>query len=239
MDSCCAPHTVASSLWLVVVAGLFGSAHCIGMCGPLVALAESMRPGRWTPWSPLLLHAGRLFTYGLLGAVAGLVGWGLDRGGLAVGIQGATAFLGGAVMILFALIMLDWLPLRGGRGVGERAIRRIASALASRQSLSGFVMGLYWGLLPCGLVWAMLPGAAASGTALGGATFMLAFGAGTVPALLLLGGLASFVSARYRNLLSRVGATAVLLLGLLLVLRAAAGAGWIGHLKLAPSIPLF
>jgi hypothetical protein len=128
----------------------------------------------------------------------------------------------------------DW-----GRTVGERATQRIASVLASHRPLSGLAMGLYWGLLPCGLVWAMLPGAAAAGTALGGATFMFAFGAGTVPALLLLGGLATFIGARYRALLSRLSAAVVLALGVLLVLRAAAGAGWIAHLKIVSSVPLF
>jgi len=261
VDSCCAAHGTASSLWLVFVGGLLGSAHCIGMCGPLVALAENMRPGRWTPWASLVLHAGRLLTYGLLGAIAGLAGWIVERGGIALGVENVAAFLGGAAMILFALAMFDWLPLRasrrareratevaqvgnlrrwdGGRAVGERAAQRIASALASHRPLSGLAMGLYWGLLPCGLVWAVLPGAAATGTALGGATFMLAFGAGTVPALLLLGGLATFIGARYRALLSRLSAATILALGVLLVLRAAAGAGWIAHLKIASGVPLF
>jgi hypothetical protein len=236
---CCEAHAVVASLWLVFIGGLLGSAHCLGMCGPLVALAETMRRERWTPWAPLVLHAGRLLTYGALGAAAGLAGWAIERGGLAVGVQDVAALLGGATMVLFGLVLLDWLPLRWGRGVGERAAQHIASALASRRSLSGLVIGFYWGLLPCGLVWAMLPGAAAAGTALGGATFMLAFGAGTVPALLVLGGVASLVGARYRGLLSRLGATTVLVLGVLLVLRGAAGAGWIAHLKIAPGVPLF
>jgi len=51
-------------------------------------------------------------------------------------------------------------------------------------------MGLLWGFLPCGLVYSALALALAAGSAPGGALTMLAFGAGTLPALLLVTGAA-------------------------------------------------
>lgn len=241
MDACCAigNESVASSLWLVFVGGLAGSAHCVGMCGPLVAMAEGMRPGKWSAWSHLPLHGGRIVTYAVLGLIAGLMGGALESGGVAAGVQGLAAFLGGGAMIVFALVLLDLMPFRWGQTVGDKAAGRIATALASHRPGSGLVMGLYWGLLPCGLVWAFLLRAGAAGSAVDGVLVMLTFGAGTIPALLVLGGLAGFIGARHRQLLARLGAATVLIMGVLIVLRGAAGAGWIPHLKIAQGVPLF
>lgn len=240
MDACCATAALdAPSLWLVAVGGFVGSVHCLGMCGPLVAIAEGMRPGRWTPWSALPLHAGRVTTYALMGTLAGLLGLVLHRSALALGLRGLAYFLGGAAMILFALVLLDWLPWRGALHVSQSAVGRFVRALASRHPLSGFALGLQWGLLPCGLVWAMLPVAATTGSALGGAATMVAFGLGTVPALLLAGGMAGLIGPRLRRLMPHIAATIVLLLGALLLLRGAADVGWIDHLFVAKGVLVF
>jgi uncharacterized protein len=53
------------------------------------------------------------------------------------------------------------------------------------------LLGAIWGWLPCGLVYSMLLVAALAGSPLMGATTMVCFGLGTVPAVLatgLLGG---------------------------------------------------
>jgi sulfite exporter TauE/SafE len=49
------------------------------------------------------------------------------------------------------------------------------------------LLGLLLGLLPCGLVYGALAVAAATGSALSGALAMLAFAAGTAPALMSIG----------------------------------------------------
>ena len=51
-------------------------------------------------------------------------------------------------------------------------------------------LGLLWGWLPCGLVYSTLAWAATSGDATKTTLLMLAFGAGTLPMLLVMGGLA-------------------------------------------------
>jgi hypothetical protein len=222
------------------------------MCGPLVATAESLQPGRWTPWAQLPMHAGRVATYAALGVVAGLVGDAVNRSATAFGFQRVAAVLGGAAMIIIGLALFDW-PITGrrrmpllsrylskvGGGAGARIASALGSALASRRPASGLAVGLYWGLLPCGLVWGALLYAGASGSPARGALIMLVFGAGTLPALLVLGGVAGYLGARYRQWLARVGAASVILMGALLLLRAAANAGWIAHLKIAKGIPLF
>lgn len=232
------PETI-SSLWLVFLGGLAGSVHCLGMCGPLLALAESVRGGKWKAWSQLPLHLGRIVTYSMLGLLAGLVGVALRKGGLASGIQGTASLVGGVLMILFALTMFGWIPLAGILEVSGGVASRFAQKLTSRHPLSGLVLGLYWGLLPCGLVWAWLAASTAAGSPLGGALVMFVFGLGTIPALLIFGGLGGILSSRSRAWLNRLGGAAVLAMGIILILRAAAAAGWIGKIMLAPGVPLY
>ena len=50
-------------------------------------------------------------------------------------------------------------------------------------------LGMVWGWLPCGMVYAVLLLALSTGTAIQGGLVMLAFGLGTLPNVLLLGGL--------------------------------------------------
>jgi hypothetical protein len=236
---CCSEPDVATSLWLVFTAGLLGSLHCLGMCGPLVAAVSVASPGPSRPWPHVLAHAGRLLTYAALGGVAGLLGDGLDRGGAAAGLQSAAALVGGALMAAYSLVLLGLLPLRRGLSLGEASVARFAAALSSRHPLGGLGVGVFWGLLPCGLVWAFLLRAAASGSTAGGVRVMLAFGAGTIPVLAGAGVLSGLLGPRLRAALPRAGAVAVLLVGVLLVLRGASGAGWIPHLHLAEGIALY
>lgn len=61
----------------------------------------------------------------------------------------------------------------------------------------GFLYGMLWGWLPCGLVYSALAFAGASASPVLGAWSMMAFGLGTLPAM-LAGGL---FSAQLKNLL--------------------------------------
>ena len=73
-------------------------------------------------------------------------------------------------------------------------------------------LGLLWGWLPCGLVYSVLLLAATSERAADGSLVMLAFGLGTLPAMLATG----LGAARLSQLMQRRGAR--LGLGLLIVI---------------------
>jgi hypothetical protein len=77
------------------------------------------------------------------------------------------------------------------------------------------------------------------GSALQGSLVMMVFGAGTIPALLLAGGLGGLVGPRLRSVLPRIASASVMLLGVILILRGAAGAGWISHLHLTSNVMLY
>jgi sulfite exporter TauE/SafE len=73
---------------------------------------------------------------------------------------------------------------RGGAGLWKK-IMPFAMKAGNRQDGIGRVfLGLCWGFIPCGLVYTVLMTAASTANALGGATTMLAFGLGTLPAML-------------------------------------------------------
>jgi sulfite exporter TauE/SafE len=74
-----------------------------------------------------------------------------------------------------------------------------------------FGLGLLWGWLPCGLVYAAMAAAVTSGSALGGAATMIAFGLGTLPMLLAMGSAAAVVArgARIRWVRAVAGMTIV------------------------------
>jgi sulfite exporter TauE/SafE len=72
-------------------------------------------------------------------------------------------------------------------------------------------LGLVWGWLPCGLVYSVLLIAATSAKPVNGALVMIAFGFGTMPAMIMTGLGAAKLSQVMRRKSARVG------LGLLIV----------------------
>jgi hypothetical protein len=60
---------------LAFFTGLFGSIHCVGMCGPLAFAIPSFREQAWLIlFDKLLYNIGRTLTYTVLGLFIGLVG---------------------------------------------------------------------------------------------------------------------------------------------------------------------
>ncbi|MFN3316942.1 MAG: sulfite exporter TauE/SafE family protein, partial [Raineya sp.] len=78
-------------MWLAFLTGLFGSMHCVGMCG---AIALSL-PSR-TFSGNLLYNLGRISTYTFLGVIFGTFGKGLDLLGLQ---QSLSIFLGSLIIL--------------------------------------------------------------------------------------------------------------------------------------------
>ena len=182
----------ASYLALFVV-GLLGGTHCIGMCGGIVGALSIGGPARTA--LHLAYNAGRILSYGVAGALAG-------------GLGGASLVLGGQLPLRLALFVLANLMLVAlglylmgvtralafSERFGQRLWRHVQPLsrryLPARHIAQAFPLGLLWGWLPCGLVYSALITALTSGSALRGAGLMLAFGAGTLPNLLLAGLLA-------------------------------------------------
>jgi sulfite exporter TauE/SafE len=174
-----------------------------------------------SPSNAALLHhqaihqLGRVSAYGLLGALCGSVG-GLLGQALNPWLAVNVLRLGAALLIIAvgAQVLLKVQPLKWLERLGRRLWRKIAPV--ARQVRGGttgsLLIGALWGLMPCGLVYSMLAIAALSGSPITGATLMLAFGAGTIPAV--MGG--SLVAGRLQR--ASAGLAATRLAGVLLLI---------------------
>lgn len=212
--------------------GLVSSLHCVQMCGPVVvsfSLSSSLQKASQQVAAHLSYNIGRVVTYSLLGAVAGLTGQVFDLAGRLAGIENLVAIIAGALMVIAGLLMLELLPHRWLQRFDPlryttRFLRPLGSRIASPTVGSKFVLGLLLGFLPCGLIYAALFKAMAAGTALAGSLAMMAFGMGTVGALFALGVFSSAFSLKLARLNAsgwgtRLTAISVALLGAILVWR--------------------
>ena len=206
--------------------GLLSALHCIGMCGGImgalsVALPESTRaqPARLIGFLAAY-NLGRVLSYGVAGALAGGLGLTVVSGTGSGEVGRALRLAAALLMVLAGLNLAGWLPAMGRlerlgtplwRRLEPLAHRLVPVRTPGRAALYGAV----WGWLPCGLVYAMLGVAAGQATVAGGAGVMAAFGAGTLPTLLLTGLFAGrLYRLRRRPLLQRVGGLAVAGVGL-------------------------
>lgn len=179
------------SLSAALVAGVAGSIHCVAMCGGLAA-ALGMR-SRASPavaqrdaW---LYHCGRLSGYAVAGALFGLMGATVVSTVDLPLVAASARIAAGVLLMLAALkVLFGWNLLSSIEYAGARywrALQPIARrALGASGMTRSLTVGLLWGWLPCGLVYSMLAFAALSGDSLRGASVMLAFGLGTLPAML-------------------------------------------------------
>ncbi|MCC7441543.1 MAG: sulfite exporter TauE/SafE family protein [Bdellovibrionales bacterium] len=177
----------------VFTASLAGSAHCVGMCGGLVAATARTRAA-WVSY-----HLGRLGGYLALGGGAGLVGSKLLVSGDDATPWAEALSWGATVAIGGALILSGWQVWKG-RGLHVPLVPpRVLSWLHRQVGGRAWGVGALSALLPCGWLHAFLLGAAGTQSALGGAAFLLAFWLGTLPAL----GAAPWVTERFLRPLSR------------------------------------
>ena len=197
----------ALSLGAAYVAGLTGSAHCLGMCGGLAgafgmhARAQGAPPVRALQ-SIVSAHVGRLASYALFGAAAGASGAALrtllDVVHLAYALRIAAGVLAIAIAVRIVSRINLFAPIeRGGARLWSR-LAPTARSLRPGAIAPSLLFGALWGWLPCGLVYSMALFAAASGGIVDGALIMLAFGVGALPAMLSSSLLASQLARAFR-----------------------------------------
>ena len=176
-----------------LLAGFFGSAHCLGMCGGIAGLfavkADIARLSRRAHLA-FVYNLGRILGYALLGFV--VAGIGKTFVGVIPMLSGPLRIASGVLIILVGLqIAFNWRPLalleRGGAGIWQRIAPSARGLLPVTSAAKALALGFLWGFLPCGLVYSALLIAATGGEALNGAYVMTAFGLGTLPAMFLTG----------------------------------------------------
>jgi uncharacterized protein len=223
----------AVEVGIMLSLGLISSLHCAQMCGPIVvtySLASiqggATAPSRWASLpGHLAYNAGRILTYAVLGAAAGVLGQSMTWMGRLAGFSHTASLVGGVALIVGGIAMMGWLPKLAALGqssaaVTSRFLRPLRELLTSPKLSRRFSLGLALGLLPCGLIYAALVKSLAAGSALGGALSMLAFGLGTAVSLLAIGVLSTSFRGRLMRWSSQIAAVAVIVMGVVLLWRA-------------------
>lgn len=156
----------------------------------------------------LCFGSGKMLAYALLGVIAGSIGFAFGAiGSVAVILLRSVA---GLLMIAMGLYSAGWwFGLHRLETVAYRfwqpALRMLGSVNAG-STANKVMVGMVWGLLPCGLVYSVLGLALASGSSVSGLLIMLSFGLGTLPFVLATGGVAQLVLNGFnQNILSNTG----------------------------------
>jgi sulfite exporter TauE/SafE len=197
--------------------GLFGSVHCIGMCGPLALSLPSFRHRWWqVVMDKILYNLGRMLTYSFLGLLIGIIGKQLWLSGLQQGVS----LLSGLLILAAGFSGIFKVRLAGSRPLSTlmAPARRLLN-YALRHQAGHLVVGLLNGLLPCGFVYLALAGAINTGTPIAAAAYMFWFGAGTFPLMLLATVSAGFIGPVIRRRINKVMPFLMVLLGLWFLMR--------------------
>ena len=196
-------------LFSAFIIGLLGSGHCIAMCGGITTMLTSALPSSNKYHEQqisvnnqniaiaknnkatlvLCYNVGRIASYCLIGAIVGLTG-SVAAKNIGMPLAGLRMF-SAIFIILLGLYIGQWLMwLNRIESLGKHLWRYISplsnKVIPVSSPIKALTLGAVWGWLPCGLVYSTLTWALASGNMLTGASIMLFFGLGTLPALLTL-----------------------------------------------------
>lgn len=223
--------TVEAALVTGLLAGLFGSPHCMAMCGGIMAVLHGQVP-RGRDRLAIGFHAGRLTSYLVLGLALTTIG--MLPGQLAPAAGPAMRIALGGLLVLMAVYIA--LPGRVRDVLGDlarpltaRVMPLFARMLPAETWPRAVGLGLLWGLLPCGLLYSVLAAAVLLADPAATAAMVVGFGLGTLP-LLLGGGLAAArLRGRIRAPWLRLPAAAMLALTGVLVAAGPWLAARLGH----------
>jgi sulfite exporter TauE/SafE len=210
--------------WAIAITGFTlgaaGSLHCIGMCGPLSLALPVHHFSKTGKLAALLLYQfGRILTYTIIGLLFGLAG----RMIYVAGYQQLFSIIMGSLILLLALVYFLHkshfrVPFlnRFYQGVQQLIIR----VLKSSTGLFSFLfLGMANGLLPCGMVYIALATSLSFSGLEESAGFMAAFGAGTLPAMMLVGYAGMMIRPEIRSGFRKLVPVFITLMGVILILR--------------------
>lgn len=170
-----------------IIIGLLGSFHCVGMCGPIAFIVPASGDGFQKYFSYFIYHLGRVFTYALFGGVLGLLGESIRFAEIQ---QYASIIIGAFILIIAVGLMFGKnFPVNSYLSKAMLPIKkRLGNLLkvGSKNKRNLFLIGFLNGFLPCGLVYVALSASLLTSSVLDSVVLMVAFGLGTIPALMLL-----------------------------------------------------
>ncbi len=203
------------------------------MCGPIVT-AFSLTPKSPNPWHQVyfhgLLNLSRIISYALVGMAIAAVSSTLALGGHLAGAgslgRQIVAVMTGSLLILIGLSKLNPTFLQAS-SLYPPPVARLHTHLShwmsrvSEQSsrLTPVILGLLWGLIPCGFLYVAQLRAADAPNFWQGGLIMVAFGLGTLPAMLGVGLLIGKANQKQRSQINQLGGLITIIIGCLTLAR--------------------
>jgi len=201
------------------IIGLTANLHCIGMCGPIAMAIPVNRKNNFTILSGILQYNfGRILIYTQLGVLIGVIGITAET----LGTLQILSIIAGLFLIIYA-----WRKYIGQFfqrsipmfGLNIFVSKNIGKVISSNLPFKNVFLGALNGLLPCGMVYLGLMNALLAGSPSQSALAMVAFGVGTLPAMLAVGYAANKISSTFRQRINVIIPYMLTFIGILIVLR--------------------
>lgn len=196
--------------------GLMTSLHCVGMCGGINLSVTLQNSDNSKPWvSSLLYNLGRVSSYTLLGGILGATGAALSitssaKAGIAIFAGFFVAIMGMRMMGVFNLLKLNKIiPIQINDSFKAVKPKRIGA----------YAVGLFNGFMPCGPLQAMQIFALGTGSWKAGALSMFFFSLGTLPLMFSFGFIASRLSKKFNQQLTKLSGAILILLAIISISR--------------------
>lgn len=207
-------------IWTGFVVGLFGSLHCIGMCGPIVLALPVIGDSQLKILTGRILYnLGRIVTYTIMGALFGLFGSRL----VLFGLQQYLSIAFGVIILAYIFTPRKIKTKIAGtfiyREITNFIKSHFARMIARKSNSSLFTIGLLNGLLPCGFVYVGIAGAVSTVDWLSGALYMTMFGLGTFPVMLATAVFGKIINVNFKRRASKLIPVFAVVLALLFILR--------------------
>ncbi len=173
----------------------------------------------------LYFNAGRIVSYMVLGGAVGLLGSVLS---LSATVNGIVTIVISAVMVILGLQLLNvfpWLSRFQPRMPKFIAHKIYDAGGHSRGKIAPFLFGALTFFLPCGFTQALQLYVLSKGDMVTGALTMLIFSLGTLPALLSVSAVSSFLKAAWQKRFFQFAGVVVILVGIFNISRGFAMAG--------------
>lgn len=209
-------------LWIAFTMGLLGSLHCAGMCGPFALIfsaSSNKEEGTIYLSRGIQYNLGRVISYAFLGIVFGMI----SNLIYLTGLQQFFTLLTGLLLVGVFIFSLNFDRMFNSTAWGKTFRRNLQNILGKvlhkKEEYPPIVFGVLNGFLPCGMVYLAVAGAITQAFILDSVLFMVFFGLGTFPMMMLFSSGIHFMSPKLRSKFQRIIPIVSLIFGIFLIYR--------------------
>jgi len=211
-----------NELILVFIAGIAGSIHCLGMCSPIAVMLSNFKGSKSRHL--ILYNLGRIFTYGFLGVIAGMLGGRFHQQFESYNFLHVIAsVLFGVILIAIGIKMFFNFQVRNIAflsPISELFTQLINQSARSASIFGSLLTGIFNGFIPCPMIYAFLIKASSMFNPINGMEIMIVMGLGTFPGMFLFGRLILFKDRlASNNWMLRIAGLIVCYLGVMSIIR--------------------